>query len=607
MFMASSCTDTMTAGSDDLPMEGPDAIHLRILATSDLHMHLHPWDYHTARPSEERSLARIATLIDEARTGAHNTILLDNGDFLQGSPMGDWVAHGRGIEQRIHPVAAAMNHLRYDAATVGNHEFNYGTEFLDRTLGSLDFPVVSANISRPDGSPVMPRWTILQRKVTDGAGRTHALRIGIIGFLPPQVTTWDRAVLEGVVTTDDIVASARAHVPALRAAGCDLVVALSHSGIAGEGDAAGAENASAALAAVPGIDAVIAGHSHQIFPSDVFAATPGADPARGTLHGKPAVMPGFWGSHLGVIDLRLDAKDLRIAGWRCFTRGTSGIAPDPAFLAVTQRDHDETLAFVRQPVGESRAALHTFFAMVTPTPAMALIAKAGAAHAASVLGAELPVLGTGLPFKAGGRGGPGYFTNIPAGPLALRHVSDLYCYPNSFAALRLSGSEIADWLERAASVFNQIAPGIPDQPLLATEAASYNFDVIHGLEFRIDLSRTSGRICDLRLNGAPLEQDAMFHVATSSYRASGTGGFSTRKPVALGPATMREVLAQDIAARSPLLGTVPLFWSFVPMPGTSVTFDTAPQAADHIHDVAHLALTPLGQTDRGFLRFRLDL
>ncbi|MDH2327283.1 bifunctional 2',3'-cyclic-nucleotide 2'-phosphodiesterase/3'-nucleotidase [Cereibacter sp. SYSU M97828] len=597
--------DLTVAAAGDPPGGQQDRVHLRILATSDIHMHLHPWDYTTAQPTATQSLARIATLAAQARAEAGNCILLDNGDFLQGSPMGDWVAHGRGLAGRIHPVAAAMNHMRYDAATVGNHEFNYGIQFLSQVLDSAAFPFVSANISRADGSAFLPRWTVLIRRVRDGAGREHLLRIGIIGFAPPQIMTWDRAVLEGVLTTEDIVAAARAHVPALRRE-CDIVIALSHSGIAGEGEAAGAENASAALAAVPGIDAVVAGHSHQIFPSTAFEGLPCADVAQGTLHGTPAVMPGFWGSHLGVIDLSLRPGDWQVTGWRCHARSSDDAAPDPEFLAVTAQDHDETVDFARRPVGKSLIPLNTFFSMIAPTRAVGLIADAGAAHAHNLLGDDLPVLGTGLPFKAGGRGGPGYFTDIPAGPIALRHVTDLYCYPNSFAVLRLSGAEVEGWLERAAAIFNRIEPGLPDQPLLPPEVPSYNFDLIHGLTFRIDLSRTAGRIRDLRLNGAPLDPDAAFHVATSSYRAGGTGGFSPRPPVAIGPATMREVLMDRIAGHPPAATQAP-FWSFVSMPGTSVTFDTSPRAINHLHEVAHLPLTPIGPTDRGFLRFRLDL
>lgn len=598
-----------TSGPNGAAAILPDGlVHLRILATSDLHMHLHPWDYHSARPTADYGLARIATLIEQARAEVGACILLDNGDALQGGAMGDWVAQGRGLGGRIHPAAAAMNHLRYDAATLGNHEFNYGLDFLMKALEAAEFPVVAASISRSDGRPLVPRWTILRRRVTDAGGGVHDLRIGVIGFLPPQIMTWDRAALEGRVIAEDIVAAARRHVPALRAEGCDIVVALSHSGIGGTGDATGEENASTALAAVAGIDVVVAGHSHQLFPSQNFADDPAVDPVRGTLHGKPAVMPGFWGSHLGVIDLHLDPADWSVRHCHSALRDVRDVPPDPALVGVIAPDHLETLEFVKQPVGESRIALNTFFAMVSPAPALGLIADAGAAYAGQLLGSGLRTLGTGLPFKAGGRGGPDYFTDIPAGPIARRHVSDIYGYPNDFAALRLRGAELAAWLERAASVFNTIRPGQPDQPLLPPEVPSYNFDLIHGLTFRIDLAAPPcARIRDLSLDGAPLDPDAEFHIATSSYRASGTGGFATRPPVAQGPAPMREVLMDHMRARSPIGRPEAPFWSFVPMPGTTVTFDTSPKAVDHLHEVPHLSLTPLGLTGRGFLRLRLHL
>ncbi|MCE8470221.1 metallophosphoesterase, partial [Rhodovulum sulfidophilum] len=279
-------------------------MHLRLLETSDLHVHIFPYDYYTDRPIDTAGLARTATLIAALRRDVANALLFDNGDFLQGNPMGDYIAHERGLRPgELHPVIAAMNAIGYDAATLGNHDFNYGLDFLLDAIAGARFPVVSANLLpgplAPPGLTRLQRHALLDRSVTDGAGRRHRLRIGVIGFLPPQIAIWDRRHLEGRAEGGDIVSAARELVPRMRRDGADLVVALAHSGIGEPTHVARQENACLPLARIEGIDAILSGHQHQALPGPDFAGIAGVDTETGSIHGKPAVMPGFWGSHLG--------------------------------------------------------------------------------------------------------------------------------------------------------------------------------------------------------------------------------------------------------------------------------------------------------------------
>jgi 2',3'-cyclic-nucleotide 2'-phosphodiesterase / 3'-nucleotidase len=283
-------------------------IHLRLLATSDLHVHIMPYDYYTDTSTDRLGLARTASLIAAARAEAENCLLLDNGDFLQGSPLGDYIVKSQYQRHgQVHPMIAAMNYLRYDAGTLGNHEFNYGLDFLTTSLAGADFPIVAANVLRAindeTAATLNPPYVILERTVVDANGATLPIKIGVIGFTPPQIMIWDRRHLAGHLTTLDIVDAANLYVPQMKRDGADLIIALSHSGIGSPDAVPNMENASTALARIDGIDAVIAGHSHLVFPSDDFALTPDIDPLLGTLCGKPAVMPGLYGSHLGVIDL----------------------------------------------------------------------------------------------------------------------------------------------------------------------------------------------------------------------------------------------------------------------------------------------------------------
>ena len=300
---------------------------LRILATTDLHMHILPYDYFTDAPSHTRGLARTASLIHAARAedGSDACLLVDNGDFLTGTPMDDQIAQrmeapGTDLAEP-HPMIAVMNRLGYDAATLGNHDFDHGFARLERVLEHAEFPFVLANVDRPPtgkaASPFLPPHTILTREVPDQTGTLRPLRIGVTGLLPPQ-SIRPRRTLKTLPRTEDMVEAARQVVPALRAQGADLVLVLAHTGIGEATNHPGLENALIPLSHVPGIDAIIGGHAHQVFPGP-FAAphAPDVSPATGHINGVPVAVPGFWGSHLGVMDL-----DLR------FENGTWSVTSD---------------------------------------------------------------------------------------------------------------------------------------------------------------------------------------------------------------------------------------------------------------------------------------
>ncbi len=622
------------------PLLQAGQLHLRVLATTDLHMHLLPWDYYADLPRPGVGLARTADLIAFARAGAPNTLLLDNGDILQGTPMGDLMAQGGLVPGTPHPMILALNSLGYDAATLGNHEFNYGLDFLMGTLDAAAFPLTSVNVALKAGSSpradrtLLAPYLLLDRVMADVAGAPQPLRIGIVGMLPPQIMVWDRDHLQGRVTTRDMVEATAAFLPEMREAGADIIIALCHSGIGAAGASLGMENAALALAALPGIDAVVAGHSHLVFPSTAYAARDGVDVDRGTLAGKPATMPGAFGSHLGLIDLVLepDARGWRVAqgsGRTVPVSATPGraSAAGRAVAQAARRAHVETLRQVRRPVGHSAMPLTTHFAMVAPVQAARVIAAAKRWHVAERLRgtalADVPILSTAAPFKAGGRGGTGHYTEVPQGPLALRHVADLYPFPNTICALQVSGADLAGWLERSAGAFLQVAPGRADQPLLDPEFPTSSFDTIFGLTYSIDLSQparfdvhgavqvpAAQRIGDLRHAGRPVAPGDRFIVVTNSYRAGGGSRFPGASPDRIvwtdGQRTA-DVLRDYILARGGLRPDTTAAWRFHPLPGTSVLFDTAPRARLLPDDSAGIDIEPAGPGPDGFARFRLRL
>ncbi|RMF40897.1 MAG: 2',3'-cyclic-nucleotide 2'-phosphodiesterase, partial [Alphaproteobacteria bacterium] len=216
-------------------------------------------------------LVRLADLIAEARGEAASSLLLDNGDLLQGGALGDHLAATGGFgPDNPHPMIAAMNALGYDAAALGNHDLDYGVAFLQKALSAAAFPVLCANLFRGEGGTLLPGHRVLEREFTDDAGRAQPLRIGLVGVLPPQVTGWNHRHLAGRFTAGDCVAAVREAVPRLRRDGADLIVTLVHGGISAR-SASRQENAAAEIARLDGVDAVIAGHQHRLFPGPDFA------------------------------------------------------------------------------------------------------------------------------------------------------------------------------------------------------------------------------------------------------------------------------------------------------------------------------------------------
>ncbi len=620
--------------------------HLRIMETTDLHVHVYPYDYYSDREIDTVGLARTAAHVAEIRSEASNSLLIDNGDFLQGNPMGDYIAYERGMKEGdMHPIITAMNTLGFDASTLGNHEFNYGLDFLMKSLVGAEFPVVSANVAKSLGtSPtedttLVPPYVILDRMLVDGDGMSHPIRIGLIGFVPPQIMNWDRRHLEGNVSARDIVATAKAYVPQMREEGAEIIVALSHSGIGPAEYSEGMENASVPLAMVDGIDALLTGHHHRVFPSASYDGVAGVDTSVGTIHGKPAAMGGFWGSHLGVIDLMLerDGNSWRIVGQSVEARPiskrnedrsiTALVESDQAILEAVATDHEETLAYVRRAVGKTAAPLHSYFALVADDPSVQIVSIAQKWYVEQMLaGTEhegLPILSAAAPFKAGGRGGPEYYTDVPSGDVAIKNVADLYLYPNTVRAVRISGVELRDWLERSVGIFNQVEPGKADQVLLNPEFPSYNFDVIDGVTYEVDLSQPSKfspkgelenaeaqRIVNLMFDGAPVDDDMEFVIATNNYRASGGGSFPGAQGDTIileAPDTNRDVIVRYIVEQGTIDPKADANWKFAPLPGTSVLFDTGPAAEKYIGDVKGVEIEAAGDGPDGFARFRIGL
>jgi len=623
-------------------------VDLRILETTDLHSNMMDFDYYKDTPSEKFGLVRTATLIEAARQESKNSVLVDNGDIIQGSPLGDYMA-AKGLKQGdIHPVYKAMNTLDYSVGNLGNHEFNYGLDYLHKAISGARFPYINANvIDVKSGKPLFTPFLIEPLEVTDREGKTHQLKIGYIGFVPPQIMVWDKANLQGKVTVDDITETARKWVPEMRKQGADIVVAIPHSGLSSEPYKALAENSVYYLSQVPGIDAIMFGHAHAVFPSEDFAAIKGVDISQGTLNGIPAVMPGMWGDHLGVVDMVLDnhGGKWQVSSAKAEARPIydktakkSLAAEDPALVKVLADDHRATREFVSKPIGKSADVMYSYLSLVQADPTVQIVNKAQIDYVKHYIQgdpdlANLPVLSAAAPFKAGGRkNDPASYVEVEKGQLTFRNAADLYLYPNTLVVMKVSGEQVKEWLECSAGQFNQIdANSGKPQSLINWDFRTYNFDMIDGVSYQIDITQPArydsecqlinadaSRIKQLTWQGKPVDPKATFLVATNNYRAYGGkfAGTGDQYVAFASPDENRSVVAAWISAESKARGEVnPQVnnnWRLAAIDSKQpldIRFETSPtdKATAFIQQHAQYPMTQKGSDDIGFAIWSLDL
>jgi 2',3'-cyclic-nucleotide 2'-phosphodiesterase/3'-nucleotidase len=633
---------------------------LAVLETTDLHANVVGYDYYKLVAEPSHGFDRTATLIAQARKEFANTLLLDNGDTIQGTALADYQALVKplGCDETLG-IYKVMNRLKYDGAAIGNHEFNYGLGFLSQVTGNrfqvagVDqpkrcagpaFPMVLANVySAKTKKPLFSPYTIIEKKVgaleANGKPVTTTVRVGIIGFTPPTIMSWDKRWLEGRVYTEGVREAALKYLPEMRKKGADLVIAISHGGIEASPYTPAMENANWHLAQVPGIDAMLLGHSHQLFPNANSTVPqfnlPGVDKAKGLVHGVPTVMANLWGKHLGVIQLHLKhdgkrwtvEKDKTVVEARAAQLGDKAFVDlDPAVLALVREEHEATIRYVKTPVGSTDFRMSSYFADVGDSSAIEIVNQAQAAYVAKYVAAnlpqykDLPVLSVSAPFKSG-VAGPADYTDVKPGDLALNNAADLYLYPNALYAVKVNGAGLKAWLEKAAQRFNTIDPAkSAPQQLINSAVPSYNFDTITSLDvsYEIDVTRAPGeRIRKLAWRGKPVATEQEFLVATNNYRASGGGSFpglDGSKTVIASPDNNRDILiayvreakgltrAANASARS---------WRFAPVKTAGpVVFSSAPGMLGLAHEAGLHNVTQLAADDgrgKGTALYAVDL
>jgi 2',3'-cyclic-nucleotide 2'-phosphodiesterase/3'-nucleotidase len=634
---------------------------LAVLETTDVHANVLGYDYYKLAPDPSFGLERTATLIASARKEFANTLLLDNGDTIQGSALADYQALVAPLPcDQTLAVYKVMNRLGVEGGGIGNHEFNYGLAYLSQVTGNrfdvdgVDplrprcagpaFPQVLANVySARTQQPLFAPYHIIAKQVSardpNGRALSATLKIGIIGFTPPTIVAWDKRWLDGNVITKGVRETALKFIPQMRAEGADLIIAISHAGLDDSAYSPDMENGSYHLSKVPGIDAMLIGHSHQLFPNAASNVAqfklPGVDRAAGLVNGVPTTMASQWGKHLGVIGLHLaydgahwnvDQRQTTVEARSTQRADKSFVAPDPDVAALIGAEHEATIRYVKTPVGASQFRMSSYFADVGDMSAIAVVNRAQADYVTQYVQANLPqyaalpVLSMASAFKSGAAG-VSDFTDVRAGNLALNNAADLYQYPNTLYAVKVNGTALKAWLEHGAGRFNTIDPDSRGQQELVNPSfPSYNFDTLTtpDVSYEIDISQPLGRrIGKLTYRGKAVDPAQEFIVATNNYRASGGGGFpglDGSKTVLASPDTNRDVLIAYIKASGQLTlaahGTQ-RSWRFAKVKTAgAVVFHSAPGVFDLARQAGLQNVSLLRADDgggKGFALYAVDL
>lgn len=662
------------------PVEGT-IMKVALLETTDIHQNLLSYDYYGLKADTSLGLERTASLINAARAENPNNVLLDDGDNIQGTLLGDYQAVASPVScsgtLALHKVT---NALKYDGGGLGNHEFNYGLGFLSQitnsdfavpgvqkgaNCGAPNYPLVLSNVvGVASQKPIFNPYAIIAKtfKATKPDGSTIDVKfnVGIMGFVPPQILDWDQKNLAGKVVVNGVQESANQYVPELRNKGANLIVALSHGGLDDSPYSPKMENGSLYLTTT-GIDALLLGHSHLIFPKAKEVGAPAIDASlaklsptqvnttTGIINGVPAVMAQSWGRRLGIITMVLkytsgkwvvqkDQTNVESRGFK-YTDGTTIVAADPTIAPLVAAEHQATINYATQPLGTTtNFEMSAFFALVGDVSAIQIVNQAQLDYVKNFIAAStdpalvalknVPVISTSAPFKAG-RNGAGDFTDVAptatvASPVGLqvRNPGDLYTFSNNnLQAVRIKGSDLKNWLETAAKQFALIDPSLAtEQDLVPSYSTIFNFDVFYAennaLKYQVDVTKAAGsRIVNLTYAGKSIADTDDFIVATNDFRAGGGGNFpgiDGSKTIIKSPDANQTIVAEYLKKQGAITAAAngsAQSWSFVKTTTTGpVILRSAPGKLAVAQALGLARVKSEGSLDpSGYAKYAIDL
>ncbi|MBQ3421527.1 MAG: bifunctional 2',3'-cyclic-nucleotide 2'-phosphodiesterase/3'-nucleotidase, partial [Romboutsia sp.] len=573
-------------------------IDFKVLATSDLHANLMNYDYYKGLETNDSGLVKAATVIKEEKKKANksdktevdNVLLVDNGDTIQGSPLGSLYATKQPVKPgEKYPVYEALESLGYDMTTIGNHEVNYGMNFIKQIVNAnSSMGMVCANIRDSKTKDlVFDPYKILTETVVDSNGKERELKIGITGVVPTQILNWDKVILNGEITVDEMDEAVKTYTKEMKQKGADIVVVLAHTGYGEETtNVTGAENAGYAISMIDGVDVVVGGHVHR-------SANYNVKKSNGDI--TQYVQPLNYGKEVGVVDLKIEVNEdangdvtysIKDEETTISNVSTKNVANDVATENLVKKYHEATQAYVNEKSGEITKDINSFFSLVSDDSSLQIVSDAQRAYVNKLIKnnepslskyKDLPLLSAAAPFKAGSSADN--YIDVKAGGVTIRDISNLYTFDNNtFAVIKLNGADVKEYLEFCANMFNTIDPNsTEEQDLINRDFPTFNFDTIDGLEYEIDVTQPakynkqgevinpdSSRISNLTYNGKAIDANQEFLIATNNYRAGGNGfPWQGRQEIVYTTTeASRDVLKEYIEESKVLDPSVDMTWKF---------------------------------------------
>jgi 2',3'-cyclic-nucleotide 2'-phosphodiesterase/3'-nucleotidase len=597
------------------PIDVGSTMHLAIMETTDLHGHVRSYDYLKNQPDLNFGIEKTSTLIHQVRKINPNHLLIDNGDTFEGSAITDYQILTKPIAcKESLSIYKVMNYLNFDASVIGNHEFNYGLETLSKlTAGQMKssfvessshkkcsgplFPLISGNIFDTNThQTIFKPYLVLNKifiiKTKHGELQKVPFKVGILGFTPPKILTWDKNHLAGKVYSSDSIALAKQYINELKNQGVQLIIVASHSGLDHSQYTPDMENNGWHLSLIEGVDVLLLGHSHQLFPGSPNPANQfnhlSVKASDGTVNGVPTLMPNFWGSHLGVIEMDLmfngedwvvDKNKTIVKNLPIQSKDNLNILSDNKIINMTKNEHNQVIQYLNQPLTISKFPITSYFTDLGESSVPYIINEAQTQYVRKIIQERyehlknIPITSMASSFR-NGFAGPNDFTVIPKGRINRRSAMDLYVYPNTIAAVLVNGEELKNWLEKSSQRFNQIDPSNPSDQLLTSNLPSYNFDMLTDPDFNyeIDVSQPiSNRINNLKYKNHLITKEDQFIVATNNYRASGGGNLlptNNKNTIFIDTMSNKEVVINYLASQKKIIHPPYRSWKFTPINST---------------------------------------
>jgi len=476
------------------------AQQVTLLQTSDLHGYIYPFDYFRNRPADI-GLARVATMVKSVRAEGRAVLLLDAGDTIQGSALA--YVHQRKHPGPHEPTMLAMNRVGFDAMAVGNHEFNFGLEAMERARNDASFPWLSANIVTQEGEPFFEPYLVKE---------LNGVKVGILGLTTRAVPTWETPEnYAGLEFVDTVEAAKQFVTILLEKERVDTVVVVTHQALerdlkSGESNKSEYENQVWRLTKeVPGIDVILMGHAHRRFPPQ-------------EVNGVILCEPGRWGDSLCRIDLHFEkdsSGELRLSRWDGELLSASEFESDDKVLELGRPYHERAMAYISSVIGEAVEPFSAERARFRDTALMDLLQQVMLEES----GAQLSLAAL-LPYR---------FEGIPAGPVTVQQLLSFYPYDNTLVVLKVTGRDVKEALEHSAGYYKHAVLDAETGRLmieLDPLVRAYNFDMLAGADYRIDPTRPVGdRIRELSYQGRKMDLEQEFTLVTTNYRSAGGGGY----------------------------------------------------------------------------------